>query len=248
MAQFLFGVGTLSIQPVGGGSPQIFGSLENISVDFSADLKEINGQYTYAQTVGRGKSKIQCKATSAQLDTRLFNQAFFGQTVSNGSTAYAPMEAHAVPGASAYTVTVTNSTTFAQDQGVVYAATGFPFTQVVTPSSAGQYSVNSSTGVYTFSSADASAAILINYTYTATGGHTLPINNQLMGLAPTFQCVLGDSYNFNGATQSVTMGLYSCVSSKLGLPLKNDDFVHVDLEWQAMANAAGQVGWLSQST
>jgi hypothetical protein len=249
MGQYIFGTGALSVQPVGGGSPLLFASLLDVSVDISGDIKEMNGQYTFPQAVARGKSKIQCKATSGQFDVNLFNQVFFGQTVTAGSTAFAQGEQHSVPTSTAYTITATNGATFVQDMGVVYAATGLPLKQVVSPTTAGQYSVNSTTGVYTFSASDEGVAVLINYTYTvAASGHTLAINNQLMGLAPTFQCTLGDSFNNNGSIQTLTMTLYACTASKLSMPLKADDFMQTDIEWQAQTNAAGQVGFISMSS
>lgn len=246
MGQYVFGTGSLTVQNVGGGAPYKFASLMDVSVDISGDIKEMNGQYTFAQAVARGKSKIQCKATSGQFDVNLFNSTFFGQTTTTGSTAYAQGEQHSIPASTPWTVPVTNSTTFVQDMGVVYAATGVSLTQVASGPTVGQYSV--SAGTYTFAAADEGLAVLINYTYTATGGRTLAINNQLMGLAPQFQCTLADSFNNNGTQQSLVMTLYACTSSKLSMPLKSDDFLQTDIEWQAQANAAGQIGIISQST
>lgn len=246
MGQYVFGTGSLTVQNVGGGQPFKFASLMDVSVDISGDIKEMNGQYTFAQAVARGKSKIQCKATSGQFDVELFNSTFFGQTVATGSTAYAQGEQHSIPGTTPFTIMVTNETTFVQDMGVVYAATGASLTQVTGTPTTGQYSVSS--GTYTFAAADEGLAVLISYTYTAVGGHTLAINNQLMGLAPQFQCTLADSFNNNGVQQSLVMTLYACTSSKLSMPLKADDFLQTDIEWQAQANAAGQVGFISQSS
>ena len=62
------------------------------------------------------------------------------------------------------------------------------FQRVAAPSQAGQYSVNFATGVYTFASADATAPVLISYTYNVTGtGYKVAITNQLLGTTPTFK-------------------------------------------------------------
>jgi len=78
----------------------------------------------------------------------------------------------------AYTITVANAANYNDDLGVYYTAGGANagigttsgvFQRVAAPSQAGQYSVNFATGVYTFASADATAPVLISYTYNVTG-------------------------------------------------------------------------------
>ena len=246
--QYVFGTGAMIVQPVGGGSPIPFGTLMDVSVDISADIKELNGQFTYPVALARGKSKVSVKATNAAIDVVLFNQIFFGNSVSTTSTLQSVnAESHSIPAVSTYTVTVTNSATFVQDQGVVYSASGVYLVQVASAPTTGQYSV--AAGVYTFAAADAGKGVNISYTYTAAStGHTLTVGNQLMGLAPTFQCVLSDSFNNSGTVQTVTMTLYSCVANKFNLPLKADDFLQTQFEFSAQANSAGNVFQISQST
>lgn len=74
-------------------------------------------------------------------------------------------EAHIIPAVSTYTITVNQTFgPFGQDDGVTNAA-GTVFTAVTGAPAAGQYSVNSTTGVYTFNAADAGTAMLISYSY-----------------------------------------------------------------------------------
>ena len=241
-SQYVFGIGSLTLQPVGGGASVPFSSIEDISVDISGDMKGVSGQYQFNQAVARGKIKIQCKAVVNNMDVALFNQSFFNQTVITGTLLPATNEAHAIPGSSSYTVTVTNAAAFAQDMGVTYAGgpnAGRYLQQVASAPAQGQYSV--AAGVYTFAAADASVAIYISYLYTATTGRTLAITNQLMGLAPTFQATLTDSFNNQGSVQSMVMQLFACTSSKLSMPLKAEDFMKTQIEWECQANSAGQV-------
>lgn len=59
------------------------------------------------------------------------------------------------------------SGTWGQDDGITYASSGSSLTAMPagqTPSSAGQYSVTN--GIYQFTSSDAGASVLINYSYT----------------------------------------------------------------------------------
>jgi hypothetical protein len=83
---------------------------------------------------------------------------------------------------------VANAATFVDDDGALYATTGLPLTKVSSVPATGQYSVAS--GVYTFNSADAGKAVLVNYTYTISGaGQKFNVANQLLGTTPTFQAV-----------------------------------------------------------
>ena len=81
------------------------------------------------------------------------------------------IEAHTVPSTGPYTVTVSHVASNV-NYSVNYASGGAPLTKVATPTVAGQYSVSG--GTYTFSSADASAAVDINYSYTLTFGSGWP--------------------------------------------------------------------------
>ena len=63
-----------------------------------------------------------------------------------------------------YTITVNEAASFEQDLGVTLS--GSPLTKVSGSPASGQYSVNESTGVYTFNSAQQNAAVVISYRYT----------------------------------------------------------------------------------
>lgn len=147
-----------------------------------------------------------------------------------------------MPAVTPYTVTVANATNFNDDLGVVYAASGKRFNRVTTPSGAGQYSVNFSTGIYTFSSADAAAALLISYTYNVTtSGSKLTITNQVMGTTPTFKATFYSTYAGNGTA----LRLNACTANKLSLPTKVDDWTINELDFSAFADASGTIGYLS---
>jgi hypothetical protein len=74
-------------------------------------------------------------------------------------------EAHTIPATSTYTITVNQPYgPWGQDDGV-QSATGIVYTAVTGTPAVSQYSVNSTTGVYTFNAADAGTAMLISYSY-----------------------------------------------------------------------------------
>lgn len=246
MPQYMFGTGQLFATPVGAGNPLRVGALQDVSVEFSGDIKQLFGQYQFPLDVARGKTKIEGKIGTANIDVSAFNQIFFGGTVtSNSEKKQAINEAGTVPASSTYTITVANSGTFYLDLGVVLVTTGAPlkYTSSGSPA-AGEYTV--SAGVYTFNSAQASAAVIINYLYTATtsGSGTLAITNQLMGTTPKFQLVASQVYN----GKQFTLCLYSAVSEKLSLPFKQDDYTVSELSYQAQANDANQIGFISTTS
>ena len=242
--QFSFGTGQLFALPVGGGAPLKFGALQDVNVDFQGDTKELFGQNQFALDVARGKTKITGKAGTGALDADLFNTLFFGGVTSIGQKKCAVNEAGTVPSMTAYTITVSNGATFYLDLGVVYAATGVALKQVAAGSEAiGKYSV-SNAGVYTFSMADAAANVLITYLYTdAASGKTLQITNNLMGNTPKFQAVLSEVYE----GKYVTLVLYSCVSNKLTMPLKQDNYTMPEIDFSAQDPGTGTIGFLSIS-
>jgi len=241
--QFFFGAGALygldNSTPT--PTPVKFGTLQDVSVEFSADVKELYGANQFPVHIGRGKNKITCKAKLGQMQGAMLNTLYFGLPLAVGELLEALGEAQQIPAATPYTVTVANSAHFAQDLGMVYAAGGAPLTQVPSAPVAGQYSVGAG-GVYTFAAADAGKAILIDYLYRSpTTGGTIAISNQPMGLAPTFKAVL------TGVTDGKTMTLIlnQCISSKLTLPTKNEDHLIVEFDFSAMADDNDQVGTLT---
>lgn len=221
-------------------TPQLFGVLQDVSVEFSATTKELFGQYQYPVLVQRGQAKIQCKAKMGALSANLFNSLFFGGTTSAGQTAISISEAGAVPAGAGYTVTVANSTTFLQDEGVYYAATGIPFAKVTSAPAQGQYSV--AAGVYTFAAADANAAVLTSYTYTvAATGQKLTLSNPLVGTNPVFSAQLFTQATTPLGKKNAVLNLHACVSSKLQIATKIEDFTIPELDFSAFADAAGLV-------
>src|SRR5215813_4153049 len=181
---------------VGSGiGPRQFGVLQDIQIDFDWSDKEHYGQLHFPVTIARGQGKITGKAKFAQILGLLYSDIFFGVTPATGQFAVSQLEAANVPAVTPYTVTVANAANYNDDLGIVYASSGKRFNRVTTPSAAGQYSVNLASGVYTFSAADASAALLISYTYnTTTSGNRLAITNQVMGTTPTFKATFYSTY------------------------------------------------------
>ena len=243
MAQYGFGSGLMfgTRTDITNPTPRLFGTLQEGTVDISGDTKQLFGMSQFPVDVARAKMKIEGKAKLGQISGSVFNDLFFGETSGTTLHQIAYLEAKTIPSSTAYTVTASNITGFS-DRGVFYAATGVPFTLVAYAPAQGQYSVNSSTGVYTFAAADASTPVLLNYAYTAaTGGYSFTITNKLMGNTPTFRLDL----NMQFRSKQMLLRLNACVSSKLGLATKTDDYVIPEFEFEAFSDLAGNIGTFS---
>jgi hypothetical protein len=225
-------------------TPIRFGALQEVSVEFAGDIKELFATQQFPIDSARGKTKINGKAKVAEVKSRMYNDLFFGQTQNTGGIKYAYNESTTVGTAAfLYTVSFSGSTPLA-DQGVFLASNGNQLQAVSSAPGANQYTFNPTTGVYTFNSTAAGLGMIANYTYTVSTGFTIVIGNPPMGTTPRFQVTLFQQYP-NSSSQIVLI-LYSCVSNRLTFPTQIDDYVIQDLDFSAFANPAGNVGtWSS---
>lgn len=231
----LWGIGSDAL-----ATPSRFGTLQDVSIDFTFTQKELRGQNLFAEKVANSEGKILGKAKFGRIDLVAFNSLYFGSNVTTGRTRTIYQEAATIPAATTFTVTVANAAKFAADLGVSDVTTGKRMEKVASAPAAGQYSV-STAGVYTFASADANKAILIDYTYTDSAtGRTISVVNTPSGLAPTFQVVLREQDDDG----EFGIQLLACVSSKLTMASKLGDYMIPEFDFQAFANASGQIAKL----
>lgn len=223
--------------------PVILGTMQDISVDMGVEMKKLYGGKRYPIAVGQGKGEIGVKAKYAEFSAAIYGSLFAGKQAVSAIKGADMDVVGAIPAGPAYTVTAapSNSGTFVEDLGVVLVATGAQMTRVASAPTAGQYAV-SNVGVYTFAAADASKGILYSYEYSATSttGQVFNITNDVMGPTPSFSMLL--KQEFDG--QALVLKLNKVVSTKQNLPFKSDDFAVYDFEAEAMADAAGNVGYL----
>lgn len=250
--QLAFGAGALwgnRTDATGSGiGPDQFGILQEVQIEWEWTTRELWGQHQFPVDIARGQGKITGKAKFARIFGAIYGDLFFGQVPATGRLTVSDNEAAVVPGASPYAVTVANAANFADDLGVYYAAganAGNRFTRVGTPSSAGQYSVNAATGVYTFAAADAGAAIVISYLFNSGTGKQLALTNQLMGFTPVFKATFYTSKTTQGVPAGLTLVLNACTASKLSLPTKTDEYEIQEFDFSAFADPTGAIGTLS---
>jgi hypothetical protein len=256
MSQFQFGAGVLigtptqnaAGAPIANPTPVQFGALQDVSLDISFDTKMLYGSQQFPLAVGRGKGKITGKAAFAQMNGTLLNSLLFGQTMTNNVISdyidtvgtLIPTTPFQITPVTTYAASLTAGTTpvFSYDLGVKNAQ-GLPMTNVASAPTTGQYSYNAGTGVYTFATADVGLQVFISFGYTATNlaAKQSVVNNVLMGYAPTFAADLYMPYN----GKQLIVRLPNCISTKLTLATKLDDFTIPAFDFDAFASASGQI-------
>lgn len=242
--QLVFGIGALWGQRTDavGVGPDQFAVLQDNSIDFNFELKELYSQLQFPIDIARGKGKITGKAKMARVFAALYADLFFGAAVLVGETTVSEDESHV----STLLVTVTNATSFVADLGVYYNAQGnkrFAFTTGA-PAAAGQYSTGLN-GVYTFFSGDNGQAISISYVYTDSNGKTIAITNNFMGYTPTFAGTFYQSRSTQGSSGQLTLRLNQCVSNHFTFPSRIDDYAIPDFDYQAFSTGTNSIGTLS---
>lgn len=242
---YRFGAGNLYAidNSVAVPSPVKFGTLQEVSQEFSFSEKELYGENQYPAAVARAQGKIICKAKTAQIKGDVLGGLFFGVTPVTGQIMPVAGEIGSIPETPGpYTVTVANGASFRTNLGVIFKTTGVPLTRVESGPAAGQYSLNETTGVYTFAAADQGKQVKIDYLYTsALVGKTITIINQQQGVSPSFMAILFGT--FDG--KSVVQILNKCRSNKLAFPYKGGDFGIPEFDFSAQADDADEIGIMS---
>lgn len=248
MAQYLFGAGKVHATPIQdvygnpilNGTPVEVGVVQSVSVDINFDLKELYGRGQFAVDAARGKGAIKCKASMGRINGALLNSIFFGGVVTEGGiTAVSQtINGEVIPSGSTIKPIVPNSGTFVKDLGLTDGK-AIPMKRVAATPTAGQYSVNESTGVYTFAAADAGKTVFISFKYSATvaGAKSGIVSNLDMGYTPEFSVDLFREYKgkFFG------MDFFRCTSNKLAFSSKQDDYDLPEFEFQPMADDLGRI-------
>ena len=249
MPNYQFGTGLLYGNPNAGNqaanpTPYLLGTLQEAQIDIKGDIKKLYGQDQFAVATARGKIDVTCKGKFATQDVTLLNQLYWGQTQTPGINQMASNEPWTIGGGSppGVTVTVTNAATFLMDWGVINASTQQQFTNIGsgTPA-ANQYTVNTTTGVYTFSAADEAAKtpVWISYTWTnAARGVTILLKNQFMGYAPLVRVMLVNTFR----NQYFAIELYAVTVGGFSVPTKLEDFWISDINFDAQCDNTNTLG------
>lgn len=240
---FQFGVGRFYAQAGADLDYRQFGvaALQEGGFGIEMDVKELHGRDRFAVDVRTGKGKIDGMAKMADWDPDVISLILGVSKATTGMHKLAVSEAGTVPASAAYTITVSNSATWAKNVELVYDSDGTRLTQVAPGSeAAGKYSC--AAGVYTFDAADAGKAVQITYMFTTTDGAIVAWTNVAIGTTPVCK---GIFQGIHDADQMV-LELENVVPFNLKSSTKVDDWAFLDTQLKAFADPqTGKVGSIS---
>ena len=245
--QLIFGIGALwgTRNDTSGIGPDQFAILQDNSIDFSFELKELYSQLQFPVDIARGKGKITGKAKMARVFGALYADLFFGATAVTGESNVSEDELQTAAG----TVVVSQAASFVADLGVYYqnnigGTVRKRMSYVNTPTlSQGSYNVNG--GTYNFALADYGQQVAVSYVFTDVNGKTITLTNNFMGFTPTFIGTFYAQRSTQGSSGQLTLRLNECVSNHLTIPNRLDDYAIMDLDFQAFSPGNNIIGTLS---
>jgi hypothetical protein len=249
MTQYSFGSGTLILKrtDVANTQPALLGTLQDNSIDFDRKIETLLGQYNTAVAVAGGEFKISGKAKFARLQATQMNNLFLGPNATQ-TAALNLITATGENGTVATSaITVSNGATFVEDLGV-FTAAGVQLTPVASGPVAGVSYVPgvAATGTYTFNASDDAVVYTIYYRYTtSSSGNQLALANALQGPLPTFELNFQEQFVYFGTNKIINVKLNACFSPKLSLPFTTGKFNVSEMDWQAIADASNNIGYIS---
>lgn len=247
---FQFGIGGMYGRPVGGNlgtpsGPQKFGTIQDVNVDMTQKLVKLMGQNKGPDDIAPGDMDVKGKGGFARIEINTYNALYFADAVTTGIKQVTVGEAVTISGT---TYQVTNHATFLNDLGLYNTATGLQLNQVTagTEISGKSYSVNETTGTYTFGSGDTTTTYAVDYAWTnASVGSNLLVKNHIQGYGPTFELYLLQPYQNAGNG----LHLFQCRASKMSAPMKRDGYLISDFEFEAFPLPNGNwFEWFQVST
>jgi|ERR1700722_217940 len=246
------GTGVIFVNPSGGNlasnvTPFRPFTIQNFDLTVKGKVQKLMGQYNTAENLARVDQEFSFKFEMGRVDFFALNQMFYADTFAGGGHVVQVTEQHTVPATSPYTITIAppSSGTFYQDLAVEYAgAFGARFVKGTPSATAGIYSVVETTGVFTFASGDASAAIQISYAYTiaSTPGTGYQANGQFQGWCPALDLWVYENYKGNYlATANGTIHLTNAVLAEIGYSHKRDNYEMCSISGECAMNNSGLI-------
>ncbi|MCK9622192.1 MAG: hypothetical protein M0R47_16850 [Methylobacter sp.] len=211
--------------------------LIDYSIDPKKELKMHQGQREFSFAAASGSASVEVSFTHKKA-TALTLSILTGETVEAGREDIAEVSSTVPATPFEVTPTVPSSGTYAKNLGVRFGDTGGAdaFTDLVRVASSpttGQYSVNESTGVYTYAAADTGKPVVQRFLYTVATGASFVLNNRDMGATPEYHLILS-SAKYQG--NSLLTNIPRFVLESQSLPFKVDDFLAIKYTGKALAN------------
>jgi len=219
---------------------------QDMSVTFKRTTKSIFGENQNAAAIASGEMTVTGKVSFGTTNPRILSDLLFSASTSTSLTTEYDNEVGTL---TSHAYTVLNPGTGIVNWGVVNTANGVRYVRVAAGSeTAGvSYSLNASTGTYTFASAETGTTFKFSYTSTASsGGETVALANIPMGSAGDFTAVYCFPwYNASNVQEQDILTLNSCTLSSHGISTKMADFGKPDLDFEAGCDANDNLGSFS---
>ena len=216
--------------------------VQDQSVTFKRDVKDIYGENQLAADVASGTLGVTGKVTFGTSNARLFADLLFADAGGIGQINESDGELGVVAGTTPYIVTVANSATWTVDLGVIAVATGARYARVASGAEIAGASYSVAAGVYTFASGDEGKQMKISYLYGVAGtGETVTLTNQKQGKVGNFTSVMV----FPWGTEQDVLTLNSCLLSDTEISSKMADYAKPTLGFSAACDTTDTLGTFS---
>ncbi len=228
MPYYAFDVGNLTLDEVSGAvvTPKQVGMVRDVGIDVEFAEKDLVGDgLLFAVDRARVGGKITGSAKYARIDGTLL-ASVLGVTSSTPGIVGIENEQATIP-TSPFTVTVAQGANFNKNLGVNNLTTGTRMERVASGPTTGQYSVNETTGVYTFAAADAGNKVAFRYEYKVAAGKSYNLGNGLVGPATRYSLHWNASYGGG----NVHCRLPNVTIPKLALAAKSGEYVEKNLQF-----------------
>ena len=216
-------------------TPRRIAVLQEVSIEFKRDNKELFGENKYAEDVASGNESISGKYKSGELDPTWITEGFLAATRTTGMLLMARAELHTVAlGAT----TATHASDFSEDYGIVNLATNKAYRRVAATPAAGEYTVNEVTGVYGFNTSENGNSLAHTYLYESTDGETYTVNNTAAG--DSVYCSL---FLFKNSRAQTPFGLRlaNATFESASFGFKLNDYTMPEGSFKGFADSAGKV-------
>lgn len=248
MSERIFGAGNVVLTPLSDAfgnaiavpTPILIGTMQDVSIDVSFDLKPLHGANQFAEEYARGKGKMAVKIKNGNVQGGLWNSTFFGQTLGTGQFLnQVDLVGQVVP-ATPFQITVVppQSGVFSQDLSVSYLnaiGVNIRMVRVASAPITGQYTVTPA-GLYTFAAADTAKTVFINYQYTVTTGYQSIVQNVPMGAVPIVKL----DFFMNVLGKQTNLTFFRAFPMKLMFATKLDDWGIPEMDFECAANGGNQ--------
>ncbi|MDP9267259.1 MAG: hypothetical protein M3P27_02905 [Acidobacteriota bacterium] len=223
-------------------APQKLGILQEVSLSFKGTIKKLYGQDQMPVDSGRSNIDVTGKAKLADLNVDLMNAVFFGAAPSEVGAKTAIDEQQTIGALGSpvldLTVTVDHGDDFDKDAGVVLKG-GARLKVATSAPDEGEYSVDETTGTYTFDSSAAGKVVIISYVYNdADAGKTVTMSNQPAGDSPEVRLLVFNKHR----GKRFGVELNNVQFTDISIASKQGDFWSADVSFDAFCDDSNELG------